>query len=161
LRTDIGKQFILAYMEMLWAVAGKELKGAAAYVAARDQFFGNDGILKNPPTRDDDLAAALRTAVFGRFVICRHMPEWTEMIGPENRLYRVKGITSELADLVDPWSVADTAVMQFRGEWICDGLVKKLGVEIGPGIRAELMARIRSEQRQMSRCSSRKRRSSR
>jgi len=141
---DDAAQFLTAYKAMLTRAAGRTLSDFPAFVRARDAFFENSALLERPPTCDPQLLDALRCACYGRFLICRHMARATEMIGPDDRAYRVRGLTTELRDLVDSWVVADTAVMQFKGTWICDGLIKSSNIHIGPNMRKDLLAKIRN-----------------
>ena len=86
---------------------------------------------KNPPTDDKDLLAALKTAVYDDFIIGRHLPRHTEMIGPKDKVYWVKGLTTEFKDIMPPWIWVKTAVMQFKGHWITDGLIESTNLLIG------------------------------
>lgn len=140
---DTAERFIHAYKEMLTAVAGRSLRAVAEYVEARNTFFEDQALLKKPPTQDPDLLSALETASFGKFAVGRHLVRWTEMVGPANQVYRVKGGTTELREIIEPWTLIQTAVMQFQGHWICDGLINSFNVHIGSGMRKGLMERIR------------------
>jgi hypothetical protein len=47
--------------------------------------------------------------------------------------------------MLPSWSMVKTVVMRFRGEWICDGLVRPLGVRVGPGMKRGILARFRPD----------------
>ncbi len=143
LPTDKADHFVRAYKEMLSAAAGRPLNTVRDYAKVRDMFFESEELRKNPPTQDSDLIEALETASFGRFVIARHMARWTEMIGTDNRVYRVIGLTTEIRDVTPQWVIVQTAVMEFMGEWICDGLVAGANVAIGPGMHRRMLDTIR------------------
>jgi len=100
-------------------------------------------MLKKPPTADAELLKAVATATFGQFIVCRHMARGTEMVGPEEQTFRVRGITTELRHMMDPWCIVDTAVMQFAGLWICDGLIQSNNIHIGPNMRKDILAKVR------------------
>ena len=128
---------------MLETSAGRALCSTQDYAQARNVFFGNKKHLKKPPTADVELLEAIRTASFGQFIVCRHMARGTEMVGPGDKIFRVRGVTTELRCLIDPWVVVDTAVMEFAGYWICDGLIQSNSIHIGPNMRKDLLAKIR------------------
>ena len=128
---------------MLETSANRSLHGTQDYAQARNGFFGNKKALKNPPTTDTELLKALGTAAFGQFMVCRHMARGTEMVGPKDQIFRVRGITTELRHLMEPWVIVQTAVMRFAGMWICDGLIQSENIHIGPNMRKDFLAKIR------------------
>lgn len=137
-----AKHFLRVYQELLRKIAVLEGKKPADLLAARLALYEGKH-LAHPPTRDKDLLAALGTACYGGFVVGRHLVRCTEMVGPENRVYRVQGLTDEPGDIVPPWLMVETAVMQFRGRWICDGLMTTRNIHVGPNMRRELAETIR------------------
>ena len=137
-------RFLTAYKAMLEKSARRPLRDSHDFAQARNRFFGNKKTLKKPPTADTELRKALETALFGRFIVCRHMARGTEMVGPGDRIFRVRGITTELRHLMDSWVIVDTAVMEFSGIWICDGLIQSHNIHIGPNMRKDILAKIRA-----------------
>ena len=142
LPAEDAQHFLRVYKAMLCQVVGRQLKATQEYLAARDSFY-QEKWREGPPTEDEDLLQALGTASFGDFYIGRHLKRWTEMVGPRGLVYRVKGITSELSEFVPPWTSVRTAVMRFKNHWICDGIVGGYNIHYGPGIRKDILARIR------------------
>jgi hypothetical protein len=138
-----AEHFLRVYKAMLHYVAGRPLSSAAEYIEARRAFF-EGGERSNPPTEDADLRKALAGASYDKFVVGRHLARYTELVGPDSKVHQVKGVTTELRDVVKPWSWIQTAVMPFRGHCMTDGLVGSLGVHIGPNMRKEILATIRS-----------------
>ena len=128
--TDEAEQFLRTYKAVLSRVAGSECKITEDYAAARRALYGRKQ-RKKLPTDDQDLIAALKTAVYGDFIIGRHLAQGTEMIGPEDKVYWVKGLTTEYKDIMPPWVWVKTAVMQFKGHWITDGLIESTNLLIG------------------------------
>lgn len=143
LSPEDAEHFLRVYKAALGRVAKLELKNVEDYVATRGALY-SDKYRRKPPTDDPDLLAALKTAVYDRFVMGRHLKRGTEVIGPDNVVYRVKGITTELGDIVPPWVYVKTVVMHFRDQWICDGLVEGGNLLIGPSMQRDLAATIRA-----------------
>jgi hypothetical protein len=140
---DDADHFLEAYKDLLHKIAALELKNANDYAKAGNALF--EGKYRdNPPTDDEDLLAALKTASHGDFFIGRHLVKSTEMVGPEEKVYWVKGITTELGDITPPWVWVKTAVMQFKSHWICDGLIESRNIFIGSNMRRELSEKIRN-----------------
>jgi len=129
---------------MLEAAAGRPLIGSHDWAEARNAFYGDQRLRKKPPTVDVELVKALQTASFGQFIVCRHMARGTEMVGPGDEVFRVRGVTTELRDMIDTWTIVHTAVMHFAGIWICDGLIQSNNIHIGPNMRKDLLAKVRT-----------------
>ena len=127
---DEAEQFLRTYKAVLHHLAGKECKDTEEYAAARSALYQTKH-RKNPPTDDKDLTSAMKTAVYGDFIIGRHLAQHTEMIGPKDKVYWVKGLTTEYRDIMPPWVWVKTAVMQFKGHWITDGLIESTNLLIG------------------------------
>ena len=128
--TDAAR-FLSAYKDLLQEASGKPLRTVNDYAEARNSFFLDKRLRRSPPTHNAELIAALKTACFGRFTVCRHMARHTEMIGPDASVYHVRGVTTELRELVADWLVVQTSVMEFTGVWICDGLIQSYNIQIG------------------------------
>jgi hypothetical protein len=137
-------RFLRAYKAMLETAAGRQLNGSNEFAEARNAFYANKGLRTKPPTADAELLKALTTASYGQFIVCRHMARGTEMVGPEDQMYRVRGITTELRDMIDNWVIVQTAVMQFTGIWICDGLIQSNNIHIGPNMRKDFLVKVRN-----------------
>jgi repressor LexA len=138
-----ARDFLLAYKHLLQAMAGRALETANDYTNARRALF--EGPKRHsPPTKNKDLLEALAGASYGEFTVARHLASHTEMLGPDGRAYRVRGLTNELKDILPTWSLVRAAVMRFRGEWICDGLFLPEG-RIGPGMKRGILAHFRSD----------------
>lgn len=143
LSPDDAEHFLRTYKDALQHIAALELKDAQNYVAVRGALYSKKHRRK-PPTDDPDLLAALKTATYDRFVMGRHLKRGTEVVGPDNTVYRVKGITTELGDIVPPWVYVKTVVMRFRDQWICDGLIEGGNILIGPSMARDLAETIRA-----------------
>ncbi len=137
-----ARHFLRVYIELLRSVAGRELKTVEEFMSTRDTFFAGPD-RNHPPTKDRDLLDALATASFGDFTVARHRDRYSELVGPDGKAYQIRGITNEPKDLLPSWSMVRTAVLRFRGEWIYDGLMGKLEVRVGPGMKRGILAACR------------------
>ena len=139
---DDAEHFLRVYKAAMTRVATLEPKDAQGFIGVRGALY-KPKYRKNPPTDDEDLIAALKTAVYGEFIIGRHLAKCTEMVGPKEKVYWVKGITTELGEITPPWVWVKTAVMQFKGHWICDGLIESHNILIGSNMIREYTDIIR------------------
>lgn len=136
-------RFLSAYKAMLETAARRQLNGRNEFAEARNAFYANQELRTKPPTADAELLKALTTASCGQFIVCRHMARHTEMVGPGDQVYRVRGITTELREMIDSWMIIQTAVMQFNGIWICDGLIQSKNIILGANMRKDFLAKVR------------------
>ncbi len=140
---DEAEHFLRVYQAaMARAAVAAKLKGLPGFAEMRQTLY-QPKHRRNPPTDDAGLLAALETAVYGDFIVGRHRKRGTEMIGPGEQVYLVHGLTTELGEILPPWVYVKTAVMQFRGRWICDGLLEGGNILIGPNMIRELTETIR------------------
>ena len=91
--SDDAEHFLRAYKAAMTRVATLEPKDVQGFIGVRGALYKSK-YWKNPPTDDEDLIAALKTAVYGEFIIGRHLAKCTEMVGTKEKVYWVKGITT-------------------------------------------------------------------
>ena len=137
-----AEHFLRVYKAAMTHVATLEPKELKDFISVRGLLY-TPKYRKNPPTDDKDLLAALKTAVYGEIIIGRHLAKHTEMVGKKNKVYWVKGLTTELGEITPPWVWVKTAVMQFKGHWICDGLIESHNILIGSNMIREYTEIIR------------------
>ena len=137
-----AEHFLRVYKAALTRVAELEPKDVKGFIGGRGALYKGK-YKKDPPTDDAELIAALKTAVYGNFIVGRHLARGTEMVGPKGKVYWVQGLTTELKDIIPPWVYVKTAVMEFRGKVICDGLIEGGNILIGSNMIREYTAMIR------------------
>ena len=139
---DDAEHFLRVYKAAMTRVATLEPKKIKDFISVRSLLY-TPKYRKDPPTDDQDLLAALKTAVYGETIIGRHLAKHTEMVGKKDKVYWVKGLTTELREITPPWVWVKTAVMQFKGQWICDGLIESHNILIGSHMMREYTEIIR------------------
>ena len=95
-----AEHFLRVYKAALTGVAELEPKDVKGFIAVRGALYQGK-YKKSPPTDDEELIAALKTAVYDHFIMGRHLARSTEMVGPKEKVYWVKGITTELNKLAE------------------------------------------------------------
>lgn len=78
--TDLALGFLASYKEMLARFIGQPLNNSMDFLKARNAFYASSA-RQDPPTSDENLLHALTSAVYGRFIIGRHLAKCTELIG--------------------------------------------------------------------------------
>ena len=134
--------FLTVYKEMLNRFAGGALTESNKYVEVREKLFASPE-RAHPPTKDPELLTALANSIYGDFSVARHLQQYSELLGPDGRAYRIKGISTEPSAMIDPWTKVRVVVLPFRGDWIWDGLLHNLHARIGPGTKREILDRVR------------------
>ena len=137
-----AKHFIRVYQDLLTAAAKTLPKTAEDFDGLRRAIY-EPKARKKPLTDDPDLLAALQTGVYGDIIVGRHLARYTEMIGPGETVYRVKGLTTEPKEMVPPWVFVKTAVLLYRGHWIWDGLFQGGNILLGRNMIREYTEIIR------------------
>src|SRR5258708_3225555 len=140
----VSSRFLASYQALLGRVAGKRLRGVAGFSGARKRLFTEAECLRAAVSDDAELVAALRTAVFGKVMVARHLKSGTEMIDHRGGIHRVLGLTTPLREMAWPWSVIETVICRYRGFCICDGLIVELGIVIGPNMKRDILAQVRA-----------------
>ena len=87
---DDAEHFLRVYKAAMTRVATLEPKDVQGFIGVRGALY-KPKYRKNPPTDDEDLIAALKTAVYGEFIIGRHLAKCTEMVGPKEQSLLGKG----------------------------------------------------------------------
>lgn len=131
-------EFINGYRDLLERFTGKRLRSSATCQKARDQWFAQGRPIKDEWEVPAALAASLQSAFFGKVIIMRHLKTGTEVVYGDDVRRKVRGLTTPLEEMIEPWSVVETVVCQFHNQWITDGLLADLQVFIGPGLQRDL-----------------------
>jgi hypothetical protein len=105
---------------------------------ARDELFRNKKNHKNLIS-NNDIGKAIRSAKFGTYVVVKLGARKTVFMDMKNNFYQVIGITEEPCDVLEKWSIIETAVMKYCGYVICDGLIRKSNYFIGNTIQKEIL----------------------
>lgn len=83
--------------------------------------------------------------LFGLHTIYRHMKKYTIFLDAEEppTAYGVLSLTTDLADMIPTFRLPlyiKTALLPYKGQIVCDGLVAYTPVIIGPNIRRNMQA---------------------
>ena len=81
---DDAEHFLRVYKAAMTRVATLEPKDVQGFIGVRGALY-KPKHRKDPPTEDDDLVTALKTAVYGEFIIGRHLAKSTEMVGTKEQ----------------------------------------------------------------------------
>lgn len=105
---------------------------------------------------DADVVRAARTLRLKPWIYLRDTAGYSVFVDPgEDAAYAVLGLTDPLRELLgDSGAVIRTAVVEYHGRYVCDGLVDGV-LWLGPNVRRELnatLARLRKEGAFHARC---------
>lgn len=166
---EIAAFFIKQYTRVLGAVrrlAGNQLSPdpVAVLVAARKSLEESPALLEralhsleqNGNAVPAHMVAAIRSNRLRHWVYLRDTTTYSVFISPEGReAFGVLGLTNRIRDLLGGSAVVfRTGVMEFRGRYVCDGLVES-PMWLGANYKREyagLLKELREEGRMHVRC---------
>lgn len=122
---SIAGAFLAQYKRLLAAVAGKPLKDTHAYNAARNMLY-KDGFNDRhifDSSYEDSFIRAVKNATHGAFIYAKKYRHGYALKTPGNTWLCVKALTTPLEDMIPEWIVVDTAILPYRGVFVCDGLI--------------------------------------
>ncbi len=88
---------------------------------------------------DSQIERALLSIRIGRWVHLRSTTKYALMLDESLQdAYAVKALTTPLNELSgSPSSIFEAAILEYKGEFLCDGLVVN-PIHLGPGLRADI-----------------------
>lgn len=139
----------LGGIEGVHDLAGFRTCSLEAKAKVRDQLYENLHLLdayvsENPDGWSEaelELIAAWRRALRGTFIALRDLKRFTLLLDEHepSRVYGVLGLTTELADML-PFPLPmmlQVALLPWKGQIVCDGLIVPYNVILGGGIRRD------------------------
>lgn len=111
----------------------------------REPVLIADFVRENPaglPDEELEIVSSWQHVVFGDFYIFRYLKKYTVFLssGEPTIAYGVLALTDPIERFVGPYLpvLVQTALLPFKGQIICDGLLAPYHIAFGPGIRSSL-----------------------
>ncbi len=125
--TEVSQRFLAAYKELMQALnQGVEPDSMEKYAQLREQiYFYRDN---HPQVYENALVpewlAVIKQAVFGNFIYLKKYQKGYVFQNMNTGIfYQVKALTTALEETLPEFMIVRTALLNFDGEWLCDGLV--------------------------------------
>ena len=124
---DLAARFLAAYKELMQALnQGVEPESMEQYAKLREAiyFYRNH----HPQVYENALVPewlnTINNAVFGDFIYLKKYQKGYVFQEIETGIfYQIKGLTTNLEASLPEFMIVHTALLNFDGEWLCDGLV--------------------------------------
>ena len=133
----ISNQFLKLYIDVLETVDAKSNGKFPEFVNARDELMNNKSKYKTI-SPNSDLRTAIKSALLDDYIVVKLGKRKCVFMDSNNNFHHVIGITQELCDVLSQWEIIQTVTMDYCGYHICDGLVKRSNIYIGPSMAKKI-----------------------
>ena len=142
-----ARSFLEQYKRLLSEIAGRQLDSTAEYVEAREALY-EDGLNKTygmDSQYEMSFIDAVRNAEYGMFIYAKKYKQGYALKSTNNIWFFVQALTTPLDDMLPDWIVVVTAVLPYRDNHICDGLVVDKHVSIGKNMIYDMIQELKIE----------------
>ena len=111
------------------------------YTSLRSSIYENINQIKEDMFEmiGQDFFRSIESGVFGKFTFLKRYKQGYILQHIETGIfYQVFCLTTPLDDLVEEYSIIETALIPYANKIVCDGLIIRSGVLIGNGMAKEL-----------------------
>lgn len=97
----------------------------------------NDFINDNPFNFDSDeleIITNFKNGIIGEFIIIEHRQDCTIVCGKDNVNYKIKGLYSNIEDVIPAPAIAEMLILPFKNMITYDGLISAYPISMGSGM---------------------------
>ncbi|MBL7215559.1 MAG: hypothetical protein ISS71_07755 [Phycisphaerae bacterium] len=129
----IANDFLASYKAVLTEVNGGKLpKGVDEYAKCRDLLYSDSMLITECTGISNDFKEALSKSVYGQFIYLKKYKNWYAFQHVETTQYfAALGLTSPIEEMVEDFSIIETALIPYRGLIVCDGLIVNENILLG------------------------------
>ncbi len=131
--STIANEFLAPYKAVLTEANGNEIpRDRNHYVECRELLFANLAAIAEFTSISEDFKNALSRSVHGKFIFLKKYKSWYAFQHMEtDQYFAALGLTSPIEEMVTNFSVIETALIPFRGQIVCDGLIINKKILLG------------------------------
>ncbi len=146
---DLAASFLAQYKLLLSEVTGKELISLKDFTHARDKLYEKEiNLIYSFDDRYDKLfISAVQNGIYGTFIYGKKYKQGYALKDKNNNWHCVKCLTTPLEELLPDWIVIDTAILEFNGHKICDGLINSRNMFIGENMIHDMKQELKEERK--------------
>ena len=97
-----------------------------------------------------DMLISISKGIMDNFFVIKHLKDGTIFTDSNENLYLVKGLISELKSLINLCpAFINTLIFEYRGQYICCGLINQFPVKLGPNIQKRINALYKANKDKM------------
>jgi|TARA_B110000263_G_C15237271_1_gene477626 hypothetical protein len=137
---SVASEFLSVYKQLFWFLnASQEPENIEQYVKLRPSIYQERDKQKFKDVVGSEFITSLENAVFGKFVFLKKYQKGYVFHNIENEFYyQVYGLNSLIEDLVEEYSIIETAIIPFKNVLVCDGLIVEQGMTLGKNMAREI-----------------------
>ena len=152
LDSSFASAFVMQYKRLLGTIVAKPLKNITDDIDARNMLY-KDGFNKRyvfDSSYEESFVLAVRSAIYGMFIYAKKYKQGYALKGSDNAWFYVMALITPLEELIPDWVVIDTAVLQYGGFLVCDGLIENRQTYIGPNMIKSMTQELKTERKKWS-----------
>lgn len=129
----IANDFLTSYKAVLTEINGGKLpRNIDEYTRCRDLLYSNSVTIAKCASVTEDFKESLGKSVCGQFIYLKKYKKWYAFQHIEtSRYFAVLGLTSPIEEMVEEFSIIETALVPYRGLIVCDGLIVNRNTLLG------------------------------
>lgn len=140
--SNVSDDFLHVYKFLLWLMNdGKEPETLNRYVALRNAFYENreKWIEKLSENIKPEFQINLNEAFYGDFVyLKKYKLGYAFQHVASGKYFLARALTSPIEEFTDEFAVIKTAILRFKGNLVCDGLIQHKNVYLGTNLIKEV-----------------------
>jgi len=135
----VANEFLASYKAVLTEInEGILPQDIDEYVECRDLLYSDSVSIADCKNVSDDFKDALAKAICGQFIyLKKYKNRYVFQHLDTNRYFAGLALTSPIEEMVEEFSIIETALVPFRGIIVCDGLIVNKNVLLGPNMMKE------------------------
>lgn len=132
----VANEFLAIYKGVLALVNDGVLpKDTKEFVECRELLYSDLESFVEYTNIPEDFKDSLRRAIYGKFIFLKKYKNWYAMKHIEtSKYYAVLALTSPIEEMVEDFSVIETALVPYEGHIVCDGLIVNNNMLLGKNI---------------------------
>ncbi|MDO8302519.1 MAG: hypothetical protein Q7T18_04680 [Sedimentisphaerales bacterium] len=129
----MANEFLASYKSVLAEVnGGKKPKNVNEFGKCQKRLYSNSAQIAEYKSVDEDFRIALSKAIYGQFIFLKKYKSWYAFQHVKTgRYFAALGLTSPIEEMVEDFSIIETALVPFKGRIVCDGLIVNNNVLLG------------------------------
>ena len=137
--SSIANDFLSSYIAVLTEINdGIQPQNTEEYIECRDFLYSDLASLSTYKNISRDLKNAVKKVVYGQFIYLKKYKDWYAFQHLDtNQYFAALGLTSPIEEIVEEFSIIETALVPYQGSIVCDGLVVKKNVLLGSNMMKE------------------------
>jgi hypothetical protein len=139
INSTMADEFLASYKAVLAEVnGGKMPKNVNEFGKCQKRLYSNPSAIEKYKIDDEDFRIALSRAIYGQFIFLKKYKNWYAFQHVKTgRYFAALGLTSPIEEMIEDFSIIETALVPFKGRIVCDGLIVNKNILLGKNMMAD------------------------